>query len=117
AGIEQAGAAAGLLVDERDIASIVRRQRQRDARYFRPHRIDRVGHRLDRDMAVTVNPREPGLELIEAADGLILLAMDRVLADGLLARGGERSWRTFGAGALLLPLTRRLALCARPAIC
>ena len=38
--IEQPGAAAGLLVGERHIAGIVRRQGQRDAADIRPHRID-----------------------------------------------------------------------------
>ncbi len=51
AGVEQAGAVAGLLVGERDIAGIVRRERQRDAADLGLHRIDRVRLGLDGEMA------------------------------------------------------------------
>ena len=66
AGGEQAGAVAGLLVGERDVAGVVGRQRQRDAADLRLHRIDRVGLGVDREMAGIVGARDPGLEFDRA---------------------------------------------------
>ena len=100
AGVEQAGAAAGLLVAERDIAGIVRRQRQRDTGHFGLHRIDRIGHRLDREMPDIMRPGEPRLKLIEAADGFVLLAIERNFADRFLAGGGKRDRRALEARRL-----------------
>ena len=105
AGIEQAGAAAGLLVAERNVAGIVRRQRQRNARDLRLHRIDRIRLGLDGEMADIVHPRDPGLERIEAADGLVFLAIDRNFARGFGARGGKRDRGALEAGGFVLPVT------------
>jgi hypothetical protein len=88
--VEQTGAAAGLLVAERNVAGIARRQRQRHARHLSLHRIDRIRHRLDREVPDIMHPYEPRLELIEAADGLVFLAVERNLPDCLRPRGGER---------------------------
>ena len=90
-------AAAGLLVAERDITGIVRRQRQRDPRYLGLHRVDRVGHRLDGEMADIVHPTEPCLECIQAADGLVFTAIERELSYRFRARNGERYRRAFEA--------------------
>ena len=62
--IEQPRAAAGLLVAERHIGGIVRRQRQREAGNLRPHRIDGIRHRVDHEMAGVRHARGPGLERI-----------------------------------------------------
>ena len=56
-GIEQSGAAAGLPVAERDIGGIVGRHPQRKAGNLRLHRIDRIRHRIDREMTGVCGPR------------------------------------------------------------
>ena len=88
---EQPGAIAGLLVAERDIAGIVGCERERNAAHLGLHRIDRVRLGLDRDMALIMHPRNPGVKRVEAADGLVRVAIDRKLARGLGTCGGERN--------------------------
>ncbi len=106
-GREQPGAIAGLLVAERNIAGIVGRERERNAAHLGLHRIDRVRLGLDRDMALIMHPRDQGVERVEAADGLVLVAIDRKLARGLGTRRGERNRSAFEACGLVL-----LARCA-----
>jgi hypothetical protein len=113
AGCEQARAIAGLFVAERDIAGVVLRKRHRDAADFGLHRIDRRRLGLDGDMTGIVNARDKGVELVEAADGLILAAIDPGLARRLGARGGERD-RGEGLGIGLAAL--RHARCAAPSL-
>ena len=104
------------LVGERDIAGVVRRERQRDAAHLGLHRIDRIRLGLDGEMAGIVHPRDPGVELGERADGEVLAAVDRRLARGFGARGGERLGREddvrlvrFAAGPC--PTARRAGSC------
>ena len=101
-GIEQPGAAAGLLVAERDVAGIVGPERQRDAADFGLHRVDLVGLGLDRDMAGIVDPRDPGVQLIEAAMVWYLLRSTGSFARGFGACGGERHRRALEACGLVL---------------
>ena len=109
-GCEQPGAIAVLPVAERDIAGIVGGERERNAADLGLHRIDRVRLGLDRDMALIMHPRDQGIECVEAADGLVFVAIDRKLARGLGARSGERSRRALEACGPVLPVT--LARCA-----
>ncbi len=102
AGVEQPGAAAGLLVGERDIAGVVRRQRQRDAAEVGLHRIVDAGHGLEHEVAGIMGARNPCLELVEAADRLVLAAIDRELSRGFRARLRQRNWRSLEARGLLL---------------
>src|SRR4051812_39912049 len=55
-------------------------------------------------MAGVANPRNPGLERIEAADGRILLAVDRNLLDRLGACFGERHRGALEARGFVLPV-------------
>jgi hypothetical protein len=109
-GREQPGAIAGLLVAERNIAGIVGRERERNAAHLGLQRIDRVRLGLDRDMALIMHPRDEGVERVEAADGLILVAIDRKLARGLGTRSGERDRGALEAcGSVLLATLARCA--------
>ncbi len=115
AGVEQARTTAGLLVRQRHIAGIVRRQRQRDAAEIGLHRIDRVCPDLDRDMAGIMDARDKGVELLERLDRLVFAPVDRKLAQRLFARGGERDRRALRARGLVL-LARRCVALARPGL-
>src|SRR6516165_10122400 len=93
AGIEQAGAAACLLVRDRDIAGLAWTERQRNAANVGLHRVFRARLGLDRKVSHTVHAREKAVELIESRDGLIPAPIDRKLLRRLLARCGQRNGR------------------------
>ena len=86
---EQARAVAGQLVAERDVAGVVGGKRQRDAADFRLHRVVGVRLGLDGEVADIVHPRQPGLELRQGTDRLVLAAIDPRLARFFGARRGE----------------------------
>ena len=65
-------------------------------------------------MADIVHPRDPGIELIEAADGLVFAAIDRRLARGFGAGCGERDRRE---ASRLKFRSRRRALAAGSVVC
>ncbi|MBA7476207.1 hypothetical protein ES707_11589 [subsurface metagenome] len=102
--VEQPGAATGLLVAERHVCGIVRRDRQREAGNLRLHRIDRIRHRIDDEMPGVRGAREPRLERIEVAQRRVLLAVDRNLLDSVRAGFGERDRRALWACGLVLPI-------------
>ena len=110
---EQAGAIAGLLVAERDIAGVVGRKRQRNAADLGLHRVDRRCLGLDGEMADIVNAGDPPLQLFEAAHGLVFAAIDPGLARRVGARGGERDR---GEGLSIGLAALRHARCAAPAL-
>ena len=90
AGVEQAFAAAVLLVAERHIAGFVRRDGEREAAEAGLHRIEAGGLGVDGDHAEVVGARDPGFQTIERTHALVFRAVDLLLARGLRARGGER---------------------------
>src|SRR3954453_19848529 len=108
--VEQAGAAARLLVRQRPVAGLVRRQRQRDTAETGLPRIDRVWPDLDRDMAGIMDARDERVQFRERLDGLVLAAVDRELPQSLFARGGERDRRALRARGLVLLGRRCIAL-------
>src|ERR1700730_17849572 len=85
------GAIARLFVAERDIAGVVGRERERNAADLGPHRIDRIGLGLDREMTGLARACDAGRELFEIADGVILAAIDRRFTRSFRAGGGERN--------------------------
>ena len=76
-GIEQAFAAAILLVRERDITGFVRRHRQREAAQCRLHRIERIGLGIDCDMAVLDRAHDPGFQPRKIAHDFVFGAVER----------------------------------------
>jgi len=93
----------GLPVREGDVTGVIGRERQCNAAELRLHRVDRIGLGLNSEMADIVDAREPGIELIEAADGLVLGAIDRDGLGRFRTRGGACRRRALAAGGLVGP--------------
>src|SRR5258708_8532188 len=100
----------GLLVAERDVAGVIRCQRQRNAAPLGRHRIDRIGLRLDGEITDIAGASDPGVELLELADGLVLAAIDRRFSRSFGAGGGKRDRGAFEARGFVLPVS--LSWCA-----
>src|SRR5258708_33082763 len=96
----------GLLVAERDLAGVIRCQRLRNAAHLGLHRIDRIGLRLDGEITDIAGASDPGVELLELADGLVLAAIDRRFSRSFGAGGGKRDRGAFEARGLVMPLSR-----------
>ena len=89
---EQAIAAtvAALAMGERHVASLVRRDRERDAAQRGLHGVETVGLGIERNHAAVARARDPGVEPVEAAHDLVARTVDLGVAGGLDTRGGER---------------------------
>src|ERR1700682_2494253 len=93
---------------KRNVAGVVRSERECDAAERRLHRIDRGGLGFEREVAGVVDALDPAMELIEAANRLIGVAIDRYFSRRLRARGGERLRRE-GLAPRVLRVPSRLA--------
>src|SRR5258708_24616382 len=95
----------GLLVAERDVAGVIRCQRQRNAAHLGLHRIDRIGLRLDGEITDIAGASDPGVELLELADGLVLAAIDRRFSRSFGAGGRKRARGAFEAPRFAFPVS------------
>ena len=79
-GREQVAAALGASVAmaDRHVAGFVVADRQREAAEVRLHRIEAGGLGVDRDHADVSRARDPGVEPVERAHGLVFRAVDRL---------------------------------------
>ena len=92
-------AVAALAMAERHVAGFVVGDRQREAAEARLHRIEAGGLGVDRDDADVLGARDPGLQPVERADGLVFAAVD-LAAPCAAAQmgGGQRRGREVAAG-------------------
>ena len=87
---------------DRHVAGLVVADRQREAAEVRLHRIEVGGLGVDRDHADVVGARDPGVEPVERAHGLVFGAVDLLLAGfgGACGREGDGVRAGLSIGAL-----------------
>ncbi len=83
-------AVAAFAVGERNVASLVGRERQRETAQRRLHRVDTRGDGIDRDNPQLARARNPGVEPFGTAHDLVAGAIDLRVARRCHARGGAR---------------------------
>src|SRR5262249_29121120 len=102
-------AVAAFAMAERNVASLVGGEREREAAQRRLHRIEARGLRIEREHPELARARDPGGEPVEAAHDLVAGAIDLAVARGGEAGGRERLRRE-------RLLRRRGASRSRPAV-
>ena len=97
---------------QRHVASLVWRDREREAAQLRLHRIEIAGLDVDRDQPDIARPFDPGPQPVEAAHRFVFGAVEFLRMRDVEAGGGERL-RGEHAG-FASPLAGRVGLCLRP---